>query len=133
MNRVIRGLFVGLVLGLVFASSALAAQPYVYNSAGLKSSGVVARGLIQLHGCLAFNNNAAIVYLQFFDSATVPADAVVPDMAPIALPAGVTTALDAGIGVQQTFSNGLAWAESSTAATKTLTATSDVFLTCLYN
>jgi hypothetical protein len=125
------------VLVLAALSTARADTPYGYPAAGAmaaaKSGVIQAGGPVFLHGCLILNVGSGTDYVQFFDSATVPADNAVPTIAPIKLGAGVGTGWDAGASGARQFNAGAAWACSSTAATKTLCGASDILISCQYN
>jgi hypothetical protein len=66
---------------------------------------------------MAANSHATDqVYLQLFDSTTVPADTTVPRLPSVPIAAGQTVILDVGL---MPFSTGVAWADSTTADQKT--------------
>jgi hypothetical protein len=76
------------------------------------------------------NTSAGVLYLQIFDSATVPADTTAP-LVCIAIPATSTASWDpegaSGRSVGETFTNGCAVCLSTTAATKTVAGAVGVF------
>lgn len=95
-------------------------MPQSLHPAALAASGVIAAGKVALFRISILNTNAAARYLQLFNSATVPADAVVPVMS-IPVSIGGFVSVDFGV-YGKLFPTGLAWCTSSTAATKTIGA-----------
>lgn len=106
--------------GLQFDAGAL---PYNYKSGALAASGVIVNdGPVRLYGVVISNSSASAIFVQLFDSASVPADTTVPDEV-VTVPGNSTWALWFGADPDRggrSFSNGLSWAVSTTLATKTL-------------
>ena len=109
-----------------------------YDTQAFANSGVIDAVPGTFLGCYGFNKSAsAILYVQFFNSTTVPADTAVPSFTPVPLSPGATFTLigTATVGTQSfgpIMTSGLAWAASTTAATKTVDSSSSVWLTCQY-
>lgn len=101
-----------------------------WDSQGVATSGVVRAAPGCVMECWGVNNSGSTRYIQFFDSATVPADTAVPVFAPIAVPTGSSFSLRIG-DHGHVFATGIAWASSSTLATKTITGAADVWLTVI--
>lgn len=90
------------------------------GSAGLAASAVIAGGRAVLLRVSMLNTNAALRYLQLFDSATVPADTAVPVLSiPVAI--GGFVQVDMGV-YGKFFPSGIAACTSSTPGTKTIGA-----------
>lgn len=89
-----------------------------YNSA-VAASGVIKNAAGTLYGGVFMNNNAALRYLQIFDSATVPADTTVPLFS---IPVQPQSAFPFSYLRGRPFANGIAWCTSSTFGTKTIGA-----------
>jgi len=91
------------------------------DSAALESSGVIKAGPGNLYGFVMSSAGATAVagWLHFYDSITVPADGTVPKMI-FALAAFPATRAEDIPGERRYFATGMAWAISSTPATKTL-------------
>ena len=93
------------------------------TAAAAADSAVISATPIVVTKILAVNSTVTDVWLQLFDSATVPADTTYPRVPAVLVPGtGEPVAVDFGGGLL--CSNGLAWAASSTVATKTITALS---------
>jgi len=113
-----------------------------WDSQAYVNSGVIAAAPCTLLTAVGSNKGAAMLYIMFFDSATVPADGAIPVIEPIPLPPGGTFNLNeqdlsrAGQGAPNqnglTMVNGLSWAASTTAATKTVDATSSIWMTSTF-
>jgi hypothetical protein len=102
----------------------------VHNTAAVAASAVVKASAGTVYGVTVLNSNAAARYFQFYNLAAVPADAVVPFMS-LLVPIGASLQIDFGIyGVA--FSTGICWANSSTAAAKTI-GSADSLVTVLYS
>ena len=93
--------------------------PDLDTSAVAEASTVSKASAGVLYGVTFSNGNAATRYLQFFNSATVPADTTVPVIT-LMCPAGGTIAAEWPKG--RYFSNGISWCNSSTQNTKTIGA-----------
>lgn len=92
------------------------------DSAALEASRVLKAApgvLLSLH---VLNTNAAVRYIQVFDSATVPADATVPDLV-----IAVQATSSKEVRLEVPFTVGISIATSSTAGTKTLAAAEAFF------
>ena len=90
------------------------------TAAAAADSAVISAAATTVRAVVASNSHATdTVYLQFFDSATVPADTAVPRVPSIPIAAKQTVMVDLG-GLE--CANGLSWASSSTVDTKTITA-----------
>jgi hypothetical protein len=109
-----------------------------YDAQGGSNSGVVYSAPCTLLRIRALNVGS-LLWLMFFDSATVPTNGTVPLLAPI--PVAATTGVidvdwneDIGsaglLGIQ--LSNGLVWAASTTSASLTVDGTSSLWPTCRY-
>jgi hypothetical protein len=108
-----------------------------YDSQGFANSGVVKAAPGGFLGAYGFNNGAATIYVMFFNSTTVPANASIPSMAPIPVPAGGTFSLlnsqtVGGTSFGPPMSVGLSWAGSTTAASLTVDTTNSTWLTCQF-
>jgi len=88
---------------------------YVYSSTALEDSAVTGARTITEVVCT--NTSASVIYLQLFDSATLPANATAP-LVCIAVPAGTTVSYDPSRNLQ--FAEGCVAAGSTTAATLTV-------------
>lgn len=98
-----------------------------YEDLGADASGVAKSTTGNLFGCYAINNNAAIRYLDFFDSSTAPAPNAVPRLQ-FGIPASggeIIIGSDFwqadGIG----FAKGIAWGISTTKGTFTAATPGD--------
>ena len=106
-------------------------QCSVYRTTALAASGIIHAGRAGLFfRIVGFQNNAAVRYLQvFYGSATVPADAVVPQWSVRVL---ATSPFDLDLGeIGDQYTTGLTWAISSTPDTKTVAA-ADAWVQALY-
>jgi hypothetical protein len=92
-----------------------------YDSAGLAASGVISVLPVRLYMLYGFNGNVAAQYIQVFNTVAVPANAVVPALPPILVPALASFMLDLGF-LGSVFTVGLCWSNSSTGSTKTIGA-----------
>lgn len=114
-----------------------------WDSQALATGGVIQAAPGVLLEVTIFNGSASTRYFQLFDSATVPANASVPFMCPIKIPAGQNACLvlgncpvsvDVGVvwagGVRM--ATGISWASSSTSDTKTITGVADMWVTARY-
>lgn len=90
-----------------------------YSSAALEASAVVSAEEAWLDEVVATNSSAGVLYLQVFDSATVPADTTASYVT-IAIPATSTVSWDPRGNKGQKFDNGISVCLSSTAVTKTV-------------
>lgn len=94
-------------------------SPTVYQAVAA-TSGVIKASAGKLYGGVFVNNNAAIRYLQLFNTAAVPADAAVPY---VSIPVPLTGQIQLDFqhfGIY--FSTGICWCLSTTFGTKTLAA-----------
>lgn len=104
--------------------------PDADTSAAAEKSSVSKASAGNLYGFSATNSNAAVRYVQFFNSTTVPADATVPVLEFI-VPAngGVSGEWPKG----RAFTTGIAWCFSTTSQTKTIiTAANDALVDVQY-
>lgn len=98
-----------------------------YEAAAAVKSAVISAVPATLVDIQIQNVTAGVKYIQLFDSATVPADTAVPNMC-FTIPASGSLNITLN-GIPEHFATGIAIASSSTQATKTLSATSDIFFT----
>lgn len=113
-----------------------------WDSQAYENSDVIKNAPCTLLTAVGSNKGAALLYIMFFDSATVPGNGTVPVLEPVPLPAGATFNLNeqdlsrAGQGAPNqnglTMVNGLSWAASTTPATLTVDSTSSVWLTSTF-
>ncbi|OFY95245.1 MAG: hypothetical protein A2309_02950 [Bacteroidetes bacterium RIFOXYB2_FULL_35_7] len=90
------------------------------NSSAAETSSVSKNAAGTLYYALFYNGNGATRYFQVFNSATVPADGVVPVIT-IPVTTGQTLVLDfSNFGMY--FSTGISWCNSTTGGTKTIGA-----------
>lgn len=98
-------------------------RPYTYTSGGTYvASGVIsATGPSVLYDFAGYNSKGFAQFILFFDSATVPADANTG--AVLVITVGATSNFNsAGFlpAIGKVFTNGISWANSSTAPAKTI-------------
>ena len=98
-----------------------------YEAAAAVKSAVISATPATLIDIQVENVTAGVKYVQLFDAASVPADTAVPTMC-FAIAASGTLNISLN-GVPERFATGICIASSSTQATKTLSATSDIFFT----
>lgn len=109
-----------------------------YDTQAFVNSGVIKASPGGFLGAFGFNKSAStVLYVQFFNSTTVPADTAVPSFTPIAVPPGGSFSLigTSMVGTQSfgpLMTAGLSWAASTTPATKTVDATNSLWITCQY-
>lgn len=96
-------------------NSAWACSNYAGHAA---ASGVIKASAGKLYGVTLTSDNAAMQYVMFFNSTTVPVDTTAPLFA-VCVPADSTIQLDFS-NMGKYFSTGIAWSNSSTFATKTI-------------
>lgn len=90
--------------------------------AAKSDSGILKAEACRLYKVIAANSHASTtVYLQIFDSATVPANATAPRIPSIPIAPGKAIVIDLG-STPLACVAGLSWASSSTVDTKTITA-----------
>lgn len=94
------------------------------NSGALAASLVVKATGGNLFGCSIHNTNAAVRYVQFFDLAALPADAVVPTLC-YTVPARGDLILD--FVPPRRFANGIVVCNSTTDTAKTIGAADTLF------
>lgn len=88
------------------------------DSAALEASSVVKASAGNAFVAFGWNNNGATRYFQVFNSTTVPADTAVPI---ISFPVGAGQVFSVDFSrFAKNFGTGIAWANSTTAATKTV-------------
>ena len=106
-------------------------QCSVYRTTALAASGIIHAGRAGLFfRIVGINTNAAVRYIQVFSgSATVPADATVPQWVAQA-PASGPFDLDLG-EIGDYYTTGLTWCTSTTLATKTVAA-AEAWVQALY-
>lgn len=101
-----------------------ALQPLNKHSIAYASSLVVKSGPGVLFGFTAYSSNVAAQFILIFDSATLPADATIPECV-------FTVAATANLGVQwipgRTFRTGIVICNSTTGPTKTIGAADTFF------
>lgn len=98
--------------------------PFNFNPGAAAASGVVKAGPGAVFGWNLVNGNAAARWIQFFDSATLPADTAVP-LFSIALAIGGSSNIT--LIRPRVFLKGICVCNSSTAATKTIGAADSIF------
>lgn len=108
-----------------------------YDPQAFGNSGVVHAAPCTLLGAFGTNKSTLALFIQFFNSTTVPADTAIPVMAPLEIAAGDCFKLNlTDIGVDGlnglTLSTGLCWAASTTAGTLTQDATASVWISVRY-
>lgn len=118
----------GAVIAAQAAPTSTQASVTLISSTALEASHVISAGAANLLGCVGYSNKSTSQYIQFFNSASVPADTTAPYIAPIYVPATSNFSIDFG-ATGLPFSTGIAASNSSTAATKTI-GSSDVWFTC---
>lgn len=91
--------------------------PDLDTSAAAEASSVTKASAGNLYGVTFSNGTGSTVYLQFFNSTTVPADTTVPVIT-LVCPANSTLSAEWPKGRQ--FTTGIAWAASTTQNTKTI-------------
>lgn len=111
----------GLIWGLHKAYSGSTNATSSAASAALVTSAVIKAGPGRLYKLDVLNTGAAIVYVQLFNSTTVPADTAVPIWVQSAATAGANMP-SAIWQLGKYFSTGIAMSSSSTVATKTIKA-----------
>lgn len=90
------------------------------DSAAAEASSVIKAGPGSLYGFIVHNANGGTRWFQIYDSTTVPADGAVPKVS-VAIPSGTTVVVNMPFE-RRWFATGMAWALSSTVATKTIAA-----------
>lgn len=104
--------------------------PDLDTSAAAEKSSITKASAGTLYSFTATNSNAAVRYLQFFNSTTVPADATVP-VVEFVVPANGGINYTWPFGRQ--FTTGIAWCFSTTSQTKTIiTAANDALVDVNY-
>lgn len=98
---------------------------FLYNSAALEASAVASAVSARVNEIIATNTSAGVLYFQVFDSATVPANATVPEVS-IAVPATSSISWDPE-GDKVSFPNGIAVCFSSTSPVKTVAGSIGTF------
>lgn len=132
-TRAVRLALACLVLAALPAAAQIIPGQYPSTTVSYAASGVITAGPAFLNGCLFYSKNASTVYLQFFNSTTVPSDGTAPAITSISIASNTNGAWDAGASGARYFSTGLSWAASSTINTKTVIGSTDVLLSCQYN
>ena len=105
------------------STSTFTIAPYV--SSALEASAVIKASAGNLFSITFTNSNAAIRYLQVFNSTTVPADTAVPTLTFPVQP-GSTLAFDTGKFADR-YTTGIAICNSTTLASKTLGSADSLF------
>lgn len=101
-----------------------------YDSSALESSAVVKTLPGTLYSITGYNSKAAVQYIQFFDSASLPANGTAPN---IMFRAEAQSNFYYDLGeIGRYCSNGIAICNSSTVATKTL-GSDDLWLNVQYD
>lgn len=104
--------------------------PDLDTSAAAEKSSITKASAGNLYSFTATNSNAAVRYLQFFNSTTVPADATVPVLE-FVVPANGSKDYAWRFGRQ--FTTGIVWCFSTTSQTKTIiTAANDALVDVNY-
>jgi len=98
--------------------------PLNFNLGAAAASAIVKAGPGAVFGWNVTNGNAAARWLQFFDSATVPADTAVPLFS---IPLAIGGSSNISLIRPRVFLKGIVVCNSSTAATKTLGAADSLF------
>ncbi len=93
------------------------------------ASGAIKDGPAVFYEVNGYNASGSTRYFQIFDSATVPADGVVPACVPVVVPPYGVFSLSFAQGLF--LATGLSWASSSGLATKTVTG-ADLWVTITY-
>lgn len=114
----------------------MAIQEQLYASAAAEASAVVSAAPARVSKIVVFNDNVAAQYIQLFDSVTVPADTAVPDLC-FVVPADSMLVFEFPLTIERRalrgtdrhplFETGVAIANSSTSATKTVGTTDCLF------
>ena len=103
----------------------------LYNTQNVKDA-VVFVGKSKLIALVVYNNSSSTVYLQTFDASALPAGGTAPSVAPLAIAGNSTASVDFSSIGGLPMTNGIVWAESSTALTLTLAASADLMVTAVY-
>ena len=105
--------------------NATTVAPANATSTAEEASRVVKASAGVLYGFTAYNNNAATRYIQLYDSATLPADAVVPVLT---VPVAAQSVVSYAPGVYgRAFTAGIVIANSTTDTTKTIGSADSLF------
>lgn len=112
----------------IIPSTAAAAIVTNVDSTSYEASHLISNSPATLIGCSGYNSKTSTQYILFFNSTTVPSDGTSPSIAPIAVGASSSFAIDFGI-YGRPFSLGIAVSNSSTANTKTI-GSADVWYSC---
>lgn len=97
--------------------------PSMDTSAAAEASSVTKASAGNIYGFTATNSSGSTRYFQFFNSTTVPADTTVPVLSYFCAAGGTVSDM---WSKGRNFSTGIAWAWSSTAATKTIGSTDGI-------
>lgn len=130
LDSILRKLSGGISVNIV-PSGGSTDQPSNDTSTAAEASSVSKASAGTIYAIFGINTSGAGQYIQLHDSATLPANGVVPSLPPIYVPASSNFYLDFGGTYGVSFSTGIVWCNSSTALTKTIGA-ADCFVTVLY-
>jgi hypothetical protein len=107
------------------ASSSAATTPTNSTSTAEEASRVVKASAGTLYGFSFYNNNAATRYVQFFNTASLPADAVIPTLT---IPVATQQSVHVDFGIYgRRFDTGIVVCNSSTDTAKTIGAADSLF------
>jgi len=112
------------ISGTVTATAGVTGTLSNDTSVAYEASSVTKASAGTVYGVTGYNSRTTAQFFQFFNSATVPADTSVPVIT-FTVAASSNFSVDFGV-YGRYFSTGIAWANSSTGATKTIGA-NDVF------
>ncbi len=98
--------------------------PVSFNTGAAAASAIVKAKAGAVYGWNVTNGNAAARWLQFFDSATVPADTAVPLFS---IPLIIGGSSNISLVRPRVFQKGIVVCNSSTATTKTIGAADSLF------
>lgn len=118
-----------IIVSLDYPDSTTDYTTSVYDSTALEASGVIKNAAGNLYGFSGYNNKTSGQFIQIHNSTTVPSDTAVP-LVILWVPAQSNFFWET-IKFGKNFSTGIAWCNSSTAATKTI-GSADCWMNALY-